>query len=189
MINLFFCSVFIIVLSWSFFRSNLKIFESTATKLRFQIKFAILRTFSLFFAMLTLTGAILFIWIAILQVTIQDLFITYGIAVCFGIITFLILAVVPFNNYTFDKEVNSIKITNHSYLFTQVIQHPLNEIVGLDIEQVRADEFEFSQFNLKLKSGDYLALYISCSYQEKQFLIKSIKALKNFSNLIDTSSK
>jgi hypothetical protein len=103
-------------------------------------------------------------------------------AILFGIVTFLILAVVPFSNYTFDKEINIVKITNYKWFNTQVIQYPLNQVVGLEIEEGDGEDGKVYRFNLKLASGNNLPLnecYRSFTYEERQLLSKSIETFIN----------
>lgn len=88
----------------------------------------------------------------------------------------------PFSNCTFDKQANSVTITNYKWLHTKVIQHALNEIVGIEVEEASNEGDKVYRFNLKLKSGNNLPLtecYRGFNYQEKQLIVKSIETFIN----------
>ncbi|MDZ8185850.1 MAG: hypothetical protein RMX96_13475 [Nostoc sp. ChiSLP02] len=174
----------LIIFFLPFVRPDIEIFEQTSTRLIFQIRIVFFRTLSLFFAVFPLTIAILLIISVffIPDLTTEMLFEAYGIAILFFIITLLILAVVPFSNYTFDKESNSIKINNYKWFSTQVIEYPLSQIVGLQIEEGDGEDGKVYRFNLKSVSGKNLPLnecYRSFSYEERQLLTKSIETFLN----------
>ncbi|MEH1853527.1 MAG: hypothetical protein V7L11_18080 [Nostoc sp.] len=184
MFSLIAFSLILIIFSLPFVRPDIEIFEQTSTKLIFQISFVFLRTLSLFFAVFPLTIAILLIFSVffIPDFTTEVLFTAFGMAILFGIVTFLILAVVPFSNYTFDREANRIKMTNYKWFTTQLIEYPLSQIVGLQIEEGDGEDGKVYRFNLKLASGNNLPLnecYRSFSYEERQLLTKSIEAFIN----------
>ncbi|MDZ8109304.1 MAG: hypothetical protein RM338_27260 [Nostoc sp. DedQUE12a] len=174
----------LIIFSLPFVRPDIEIFEQTSTKLIFQIRFVFFRTFSLFIAVFPLTIAILLIFSVffIPDFTIEMLFTAFGMAILFGIVSFLILAVVPFSNYTFDKEINIVKITTYKWFSTQIIQYPLSQVVGLQIEEGDGEDGKVYRFNLKLASGNNLPLnecYRSFTYEERQLLSKSIETFIN----------
>ncbi|MDM9380626.1 hypothetical protein QUB80_07890 [Chlorogloeopsis sp. ULAP01] len=98
---------------------------------------------------------------------------SFGMASFFTLFTFLILVAVPYNTYTFDKEVNSLTITRQRWFWfsKQITQHPLSDIVGI-----------FLLFNLILKSGNKLLLNecdAGFSHEERQLIVNSIEVFIN----------
>jgi hypothetical protein len=174
----------LLLVSLPFIRSDIGIYEQTSTKLVFQIRFVGWRVLSLFFAGFPFVIAILSIGsiFFIPDLTPEIALFAFGFGLFFSIITFLILAIVPFSNYTFDKQANSVTISTYKCFHTKVIQHPLSEVVGLEVEEASNDSDKVYRFNLKLESGNNLPLtecYRGFSYQEKQFIIKIIETFIN----------
>lgn len=79
----------------------------------------------------------------------------------------------------FDKSISSLTITNKNLRSQQVFQHAIDEIIGLRVEQVRANNQIFYKTVILLSGQQYLIDY----YKKQQAAEQSLEPLHAFLNL------
>jgi hypothetical protein len=109
-------------------------------------------------------------------------FVGFGFGIFLCILSIPVITIVPFGTYTFDRENNCVTLSNYKWFRSQVVKHPLDDIVDVEVEKADGEDGNVYLFNLVLKSGDKLPLnpcYTSFTDQQIQTVVNSIRIILN----------
>lgn len=108
--------------------------------------------------------------------------ISIGISSFFVLLSILVIAVVPVVLCIFDKELNSVTIKRRRWFSEEAFQHSLREISNVQVECVANDDWVY-RVTLNLESGEKIPLtwFYTSGFEEKQYIVASIKSFLNSS--------